>query len=162
MRNTQSKLIFLMVLALSMGSVAEATEVCPEDIFGGENYQCPRTDEDTPGFKFIAEGKKMLPHARTTRKSKMRRDSARRDGFGANVYHEVKRYDGEGKLIETISPDKLMNENTNFLKHQRLRRTGGEKGKVLATHRELDKSVAQANRERKEGRQELKPTRKVR
>jgi hypothetical protein len=156
----KSKLLFI-ILALSMGSKALAQEVCPEDIFGGENYQCPQTYEDTPGFKFITEGKKMLPHARTARKSKMRRDSARRDGFGASVYHEVKRYDGEGKLIETISPDKLMSKNTNFIKRQRLRRDG-EKGRALATHRELDKSVAQANRDRKEGRQGLKPTRKVR
>ena len=160
-RNMRSKLLFI-ILGLSLAPPVMALEVCPNDDNGTDFIQCPQTYEDTPGFKFIAEGKKMLPHARTARKSKMRRDATRRDGFGANVYHEVKRYDGEGKLIETISPDKLMNENTNFLKHQRLRRTGGEKGKVLATHRELDKSVAQANRERKEGRQELKPTRKVR
>jgi hypothetical protein len=156
----KSKLLFI-ILGLSLSPPAMALEVCPNDDNGTDYIQCPQTYEDTPGFKFITEGKKMLPHARTARKSKMRRDTARRDGFGASVYHEVKRYDGEGKLIETIPPDKLMSKNTNFLKRQRLRR-GGEKGKALATHRELDKSVAQANRERKEGRQGIKPTRKVR
>ena len=42
------------------------------------------------------------------RASALRRDSAKLDNYGAKIFHEVKRYDGEGKLIETITPDDLM------------------------------------------------------
>ena len=46
-------------------------------------------------------------------KWKMRKGSRRRDknklaNYGATLFHEVKRYDGEGKLIETITPDELI------------------------------------------------------
>ena len=46
-------------------------------------------------------------------KWKMRKGSRRRDknklaNYGATLFHEVKRYDGDGNLIETISPDDLM------------------------------------------------------
>ena len=44
---------------------------------------------------------------------KMRKGSRRRDknklaNYGATLFHEVKRYDGDGNLIETVSPDELM------------------------------------------------------
>ena len=42
------------------------------------------------------------------RKSAYRRDSAKKNNYGATLFHEVKRYDGEGKLIETITPDELI------------------------------------------------------
>ena len=42
------------------------------------------------------------------RKAAHRRDSAKKANYGATLFHEVKRYDGEGKLIETITPDELI------------------------------------------------------
>ena len=42
------------------------------------------------------------------RKGAYRRDSAKKANYGATLFHEVKRYDGKGKLIETITPDELM------------------------------------------------------
>ena len=42
------------------------------------------------------------------RASAIRRDSAKLNNYGAKIFHEVKRYDGEGKLIETITPDAIM------------------------------------------------------
>ena len=42
------------------------------------------------------------------RASALRRDSAKLDNYGAKIFHKVKRYDGEGKLIETITPDDIM------------------------------------------------------
>ena len=46
-------------------------------------------------------------------KWKMRKGSRRRDknklaNYGATLFHEVKRYDGDGNLIETISADELI------------------------------------------------------
>ena len=37
-----------------------------------------------------------------------RRDSAKKNNYGATLFHEVKRYDGDGNLIETITPDELI------------------------------------------------------
>ena len=45
---------------------------------------------------------------RKNRASAIRRDIAKLDNYGAKIFHEVKRYDGEGKLIETITPDDIM------------------------------------------------------
>ena len=45
---------------------------------------------------------------RKNRASAIRRDSAKLDNYGAKIFHEVKRYDGEGKLIETITSDDIM------------------------------------------------------
>ncbi len=42
------------------------------------------------------------------RRSAYRRDSAKKDNYGAKLFHEVKKFDGDGNLIETISPDDLM------------------------------------------------------
>ena len=47
------------------------------------------------------------------RSSKQRTSSRRRDknkltNYAATIFHEVKRYDGDGNLIETISPDELI------------------------------------------------------
>ena len=42
------------------------------------------------------------------RKSAHRRDDTKRNNYGATLFHEVKRYDGKGKLIETITPDELI------------------------------------------------------
>ena len=42
------------------------------------------------------------------RKGAYRRDSAKKNNYGATLFHEVKRYDGKGKLIETITPDELI------------------------------------------------------
>jgi hypothetical protein len=49
----------------------------------------------------------------TQRSAKARNGSRRRDknklaNYGATLFHEVKRYDGDGNLIETVSPDELM------------------------------------------------------
>jgi len=49
-----------------------------------------------------------MSYRRRNRASAIRRDSAKLDNYGAKIFHEVKRYDGEGKLIETITPDELM------------------------------------------------------
>ena len=42
------------------------------------------------------------------RKAMLRRDHSKLNSYGAKIFNEVKRYDGEGKLIETITPDDLM------------------------------------------------------
>ena len=42
------------------------------------------------------------------RKSAHRRDNTKRNNYGTTLFHEVKRYDGKGKLIETITPDELI------------------------------------------------------
>ena len=49
----------------------------------------------------------------TQRNAKAREGARRRDknkltNYGATLFHEVKRYDGDGNLIETVSPDDLM------------------------------------------------------
>ena len=49
-----------------------------------------------------------LPNRARNRKAAHRRDSAKKDNYGTTLFHEVKRYDGEGKLIETITPDELI------------------------------------------------------
>jgi len=49
-----------------------------------------------------------MSRSRRNRSSALRRDSAKLNNYGAKIFHEVKRYDGEGKLIETITPDELM------------------------------------------------------
>jgi hypothetical protein len=69
--------------------------------------------------------------------SKYRRDKSKLSNYGAKMFHEVKRYDGEGNLIETITPDDLMerpidstrkrhsNKSKNIYK-TRLTKTNGE------------------------------------
>ena len=42
------------------------------------------------------------------RKGTRRRDKNKRANYGATLFHEVKRYDGNGNLIETVSTDELM------------------------------------------------------
>ena len=42
------------------------------------------------------------------RKAAHMRDRAKKNNYGATLFHEVKRYDGDGNLIETVSPDELM------------------------------------------------------
>ena len=42
------------------------------------------------------------------RKAAHRRDNTKKNNYGATLFHEVKRYDGKGKLIETITPDELI------------------------------------------------------
>ena len=42
------------------------------------------------------------------RKATHRRDNVKKNNYGATLFHEVKRYDGDGNLIETVSPDELM------------------------------------------------------
>ena len=41
-------------------------------------------------------------------KGSRRRDKNKKANYGAKIFHEVKRYDGDGNLIETVSPDDLM------------------------------------------------------
>jgi hypothetical protein len=47
------------------------------------------------------------PYAKK-RQAALRRDKSKLENYGAKLFHEVKRFDGEGNLIETISPDELM------------------------------------------------------
>ena len=49
-----------------------------------------------------------LPKRANNRKSAHRRDDTKKNNYGATLFHEVKRYDGKGKLIETITPDELI------------------------------------------------------
>ncbi len=42
------------------------------------------------------------------RKGSHRRDNNKKANYGAKLFFEVKRYDGDGNLIETVSPDELM------------------------------------------------------
>ena len=41
-------------------------------------------------------------------KGSRRRDKNKKANYGAKLFFEVKRYDGDGNLIETVSPDALM------------------------------------------------------
>ena len=50
----------------------------------------------------------MAQHPSKLRKSARKRDKNKLANYGATLFHEVKRYDGEGKLIETITPDELI------------------------------------------------------
>ena len=71
------------------------------------------------------------------RASALRRDKSKLNNYGAKIFHEVKRYDGEGKLIETITPDDLMarpigstgkrkTTHSNRVYQARLNKTNGE------------------------------------
>jgi len=42
------------------------------------------------------------------RMGQRRRNNSKRDNYGAKLFFEVKRYDGDGNLIETVSPDDLI------------------------------------------------------
>ena len=50
----------------------------------------------------------MPQHNAKARKAARRRASTKKDNYGAELFHEVKRYDGAGNLIETVSTDELM------------------------------------------------------
>ena len=50
----------------------------------------------------------MAQHNAKARKAARRRDNNKKDNYGAELFHEVKRYDGDGNLIETVSADDLM------------------------------------------------------
>ena len=67
----------------------------------------------------------------------IRRDRTKQSNYGATMFHEVKRYDGEGNLIETITPDELIARpigaerkfKTSWEKrarHAQLQKTNGE------------------------------------
>ena len=47
-------------------------------------------------------------HHNKQTKSMHRRNQTKLANYGAKLFHEVKRYDGDGNLIETVSPDELM------------------------------------------------------
>ena len=42
------------------------------------------------------------------RKGSRRCDKNKKANYGAKIFFEVKKYDGDGNLIETVSPDELM------------------------------------------------------
>ena len=50
----------------------------------------------------------MAHHHNKRTKSMHRRNQNKLANYGAKLFHEVKRYDGDGNLIETISPDELI------------------------------------------------------
>ena len=50
----------------------------------------------------------MTQHDAKRRKGSRRRDNSKRANYGAKLFFKVKRYDGDGNLIETVSPDDLM------------------------------------------------------
>ena len=50
----------------------------------------------------------MTQHNAKARKGSRRRDKNKVANYGATLFHEVKRYDGDGNLIETVSADDLM------------------------------------------------------
>jgi hypothetical protein len=50
----------------------------------------------------------MVQNRKKQRSSALRRNNAKVNNYGAKMFNEVKRYDGEGKLIETITPDDIM------------------------------------------------------
>ena len=71
------------------------------------------------------------------RKGTRRRDKNKKANYGAKLFFEVKRYDGDGNLIETVSPDDLMarpigatrkygNIHQKRCRAVRLQRTNGE------------------------------------
>ena len=79
----------------------------------------------------------MPQHPSKLRKASRRRDKNKRANYGAELFFKVKRYDGDGNLIETVSPDKLMARpigaerkfNTRWEKrtqNARLQKTNGE------------------------------------
>ena len=50
----------------------------------------------------------MTQHNAKARKGSRRRDKNKMANYGAKIFFEVKKYDGDGNLIETVSPDDLM------------------------------------------------------
>ena len=50
----------------------------------------------------------MPQHNAKARKAARRRDNNKKANYGEVLFHEVKRYDGAGNLIETVSTDTLM------------------------------------------------------
>ena len=50
----------------------------------------------------------MAQHPSKLRKASRRRDKNKVANYGAKIFFEVKKYDGEGNLIETVSADALM------------------------------------------------------
>jgi hypothetical protein len=73
--------------------------------------------------------------------SSRRRDKTKMANYGATIFHEVKRYDGDGNLIETISADDLIarpigasrkysTRNQKKLRGTRLQKTKGEGSKA--------------------------------
>ena len=50
----------------------------------------------------------MAQHSAKARKAARRRDNNKKANYGAKLFFEVKKYDGAGNLIETVSTDKLM------------------------------------------------------
>ena len=50
----------------------------------------------------------MTQHDAKRRKGSRRRDNSKRANYGAKLFFKVKRYDGDGNLIETITPDELI------------------------------------------------------
>jgi len=79
----------------------------------------------------------MAQHNAKARKAARRRDNNKKANYGAELFHEVKRYDGNGNLIETVSTDELMarpigatrkygNIHQKRCRAVRLQRTNGE------------------------------------
>ena len=50
----------------------------------------------------------MAQHPAKMRNAARRRDKNKLANYGTTLFHEVKRYDGDGNLIETVSADALM------------------------------------------------------
>ena len=77
---------------------------------------------------------------------------SQKNNYGATLFHEVKRYDGKGKLIETITPDELIARpigithkyQTNWQKRTRNAQLAKTKGE--GSNAAWDKVVAAVNR----------------
>ena len=90
-----------------------------------------------------------------SRQSAIRRNQSKLENYGVKLFHEVKRFDGEGNLIETISPDELMAQpigsstysggkgrsNGRRCYNRRLGRSNGE-----GSQREWDKAVSKVSK----------------
>ena len=90
-----------------------------------------------------------------SRQSAIRRNQSKLENYGVKLFHEVKRFDGDGNLIETVSPDKLMAQpigssiysggkgkgRDRMCYNRRLGRSNGE-----GSQREWDKAVSKVSK----------------
>jgi len=61
-----------------------------------------------------------------------RRDKTKMANYGATIFHEVKRYDGDGNLIETISADDLIARPIGAARKYKGGRAKSKRAAVLA------------------------------
>jgi hypothetical protein len=104
----------------------------------------------------------MISHQRRQANRRRAKSTEARNNGGA-YFQECKRYDGDGNLIEVISPEAQMKTNTNTMKWGRDRNAYAHY--IACSSKEMARIKRHVKKEEKEGRslrnfQPLKATRK--